>query len=551
MTATEEHDFVKDLRKLIEKKQAVIVVGSGVSMSTCSQAPTWRSLIESGVAWCRKLGVEEEWCELIMTQLKMHARPGTLLSAAEQVQEELSLNGGGEFTRWLRDTFENLKPEDSSVIEALASLDVPLITTNYDDLIEKATGLKHVTWRDQRNVSRLVHGGDRRVLHVHGYWDEPESVVLGIRSYEAVKNSDHTQAVLKALGMTKSLVFIGCGEEGLADPNWGNFLTWLKSIETTVGVEHRHYRLVRKQDVFQPDGRLYPLVYGEDYADLQGFLERLRPKRADIPKAGSGKASGYKRASLPESIHAYLERLAEDTANLTLMGMGRSLQIELPIVEAYVPLRTTLARSGIRATDRYKQNHAEYEEDLELGEVFHRVEALGQRGVVLLGEPGAGKTTGARQLAWRLACKQCLSEDLGLPPGMTPVLLRFRDLTRRAWEAKNGLQIFLEEETYCAEAHEDKQSPGPDLWNGRGGALLWILDGLDEVADPEARQTVSEWVRRALKNRPQDWFLVTCRFQGYFREGVPLGPKFVEFHVRPLNETQVERFVQDWFAAAY
>ena len=58
-------------------------------------------------------------------------------------------------------------------------------------------------------------------------------------------------------------------------------------------------------------------------------------------------------------------------------------------------------------------------------------------------------------------------------------------------------------------------------------------------------------MRRALKNRPNDWCLVTCRFQGYFREGVPLGPKFVEFHVRPLDNEQVDRFVRDWFGAAY
>jgi len=144
-----------------------------------------------------------------------------------------------------------------------------------------------------------------------------------------------------------------------------------------------------------------------------------------------------------------------------------------------------------------------------------------------------------------------LPEDLGLPPGMVPVLLRFRSIKRTALAQANGLQAFLIDETYCAEAPDNLKSPGADLWNGESGGLVWILDGLDEVADPATRKKVSEWVRRALKNRPQDWFLVTCRFQGYFREGVPLGPKFVEFHVRPLDDPQVERFVEDWFHAAY
>ena len=543
--------FESDLRKMIENKQVVIVVGSGVSKSTCSQAPMWQGLIGSGVKWCQDIGAKSDWCDQVESLLKMNYSE-MLITAAELVQQKLGENKGGEFARWLRVTFAELEPENPGVIEALVALDAPILTTNYDNLIEKITRLKHVTWRDRRNVSRVVRGDDRRVLHLHGHWDEPESVVLGIRSYEAVKNSEHTQAVMKAFGTMKSFVFVGCGEEGLTDPNWSSFLSWLKAIETDVCVEHRHYRLVREQDTFKSDDRLFPVIYGENYGDLPGFLEKLRPEPKEPEKTTFETTGTRKHMSLPESVHYYINCLAEDCANITLLGMGRSLQVELPIAEAYVPLRTTLARSlETRATDRYRKDHAEYEEDLELGEVFRKTAQLGQRGVVLLGEPGAGKTTGARQLAWRLASGQSLSENLGLPAGMTPVLLRFRDLTRTALAQKNGLQVFLEEGTYCDEAPEQLKSPGPDLWNGKAGALLWILDGLDEVADPNARKTASEWIRRALKKRPNDWFLVTCRFQGYFRKGVPLGSGFVEFHVRPLDDTQVERFVCDWFGAAY
>ena len=91
--------------------------------------------------------------------------------------------------------------------------------------------------------------------------------------------------------------------------------------------------------------------------------------------------------------------------------------------------------------------------------------------------------------------------------------------------------------------------PGLELWNHT--RLLWILDGLDEVVDAAARQTVAGWIREAIKDRPHDWFVVTCRFAGYFRDGVPLGAKFAEFHVRPLDDGQIATFIQDWFRAAY
>jgi len=448
---------------------------------------------------------------------------------------------------------KSFQPADPTVIQLLAQLDMPLVTTNYDDLIEKVTSLKHVTWRDGRNMARVVRGEDRRVLHVHGYWDEPDSVVLGIRSYEEVKNNEHTQAVMRALGITKSLLLIGCGDEGSADPNFGNFLTWLKAIESDSGVEHRHYRLVREQELFAPQGRLYPQVYGKDYGDLPGFLERLLPEAAAREGDDQQKKPALRvLARLPGNIAHYLNCLTGRTACLTLLGMGRSLQVELPIDEAYVPLRTTMARSlEERPTDRFQDGRAEYEESVDLGAVFRKAAELKLRGVVLLGEPGSGKTTGARQLAWRLASRQSLPEDVGLPSGTTPVFLRFRNLRRDTLADRHGLRAFLEAETRCEGAPDGWGEPGQDLWNGRGGGLLWILDGLDEVVDPEARKQVSGWVRKALEDRPRDRFLVTCRFQGYFREGVSLGPKFVEFHVRPLDDQQVERFVRDWFSAAY
>jgi predicted NACHT family NTPase len=113
----------------------------------------------------------------------------------------------------------------------------------------------------------------------------------------------------------------------------------------------------------------------------------------------------------------------------------------------------------------------------------------------------------------------------------------------------NGLRALLEAETERKHAPDELRAPGGDLWNCH--TLLWILDGLDEVIEPDARRKVSNWVREAIGQRSQDWFLVTCRFQGYFREGVPLGPKFAEFHVRPLDDLQMERFIRNWFRAAY
>jgi len=539
----------KDLKKMIAERKIIAVAGSGISRATTQDAPLWGDLIESGIQRCVEVGETQAWCDAARSMLKVGSLD-MLLMAAELVHGKLNENGGGEFAAWLRECFESLEPQDRTVIEALATLELPLITTNYDDLIEQVTGLKHVTWQDRRLVTREVRRDDRRVLHLHGHWEQPESVVLGLRSYIGVSEDPHTQAVLKALGVGTSFLFVGCGEEGLSDPNWGRFLEWLKQHDIEGSHEHRHYRLVLEKDRFKPDGRLFPLVYGTNYSELAGFLRSLAPEDAT---AAMGHVTTQRvTTTVSDCVSDYIRRLEEHTKHLELMGLGRSLQVDLPIAEAYVPLRTTLHRSfESRETDRFHDGHDEAETEVELGEVFRRSDELGVRGVVLLGEPGSGKTTGAKQLAWRLASGESLPTDLGLPAGITPVLLKFRELSREIIaEKKNGLRRFLVEQTHCPEATNGWTDPGPDLWDADGG-LLWILDGLDEVVDPKARRKVSKWVQSALRNRPQDRFLVTCRFQGYYRQGVPLGAKFAEFHVRPLDDDQIRQFVRDWFTAAY
>lgn len=539
MTDTNEDD----LRKMIKDGQVVVVVGSGVSMATNPKSPTWRGLIESAIDYCR---FPEKNAKPLKLLLELEA--DDMLLAADRVHTKLRQNG--EFTRWLRETFETLKPVDRTAVKALAELGAPLVTTNYDDLIEKVTGLRAVTWKEQGIVTRVVRGDDRRVLHLHGHWEVPDSVVLGIKSYDAVKQSEHTQSVLKAFGMHKSFLFVGCGDEGLNDPNFGKFLTWLKEIEAEAGADHRHYRLVTSTEKVERNGRVFPLVYGDKYDQLPGFLQSLCPK--PVKTAGAKKkAAPRPRLKLPDSITAYLNRLANETSRLKLLGMGRSLQIDLPIADAYVPLRTKLVRSmEEHGTERLKDRLAEYETDIDLADVFHETSKVGLRGIVLLGEPGAGKTTGARQIAWRLASGESLPEDLGLPAGITPVLLHFRKLSRAALAEQNGLKTFLLDETKCELAGAGLENPGDALRTSEHG-LLWILDGLDEVIDPVARARVSGWIKQAIVQRPRDRFLITCRFAGYFRDGVSLGPQFVEFHVRPLDEDQVRRFVHDWFQTAY
>jgi hypothetical protein len=201
--------------------------------------------------------------------------------------------GGGEYRRWLRETVGALALRELDVLEALRNLRVPLATTNYDDLLEKVTALGPVTWRDQAKAFRVIRGEEQAILHLHGYWDDPESVVLGIRSYEQVRQDAHAQAVVRALAMTQSLLFVGCGE-GLSDPNFRPFFTWLREVNP--GNEDRHYRLALNDKVVEfqkqhtAEERVFVLGYGTSHPALAGFLGGLGPGKNPRPRATDAKA---------------------------------------------------------------------------------------------------------------------------------------------------------------------------------------------------------------------------------------------------------------------
>jgi formylglycine-generating enzyme required for sulfatase activity len=78
--------------------------------------------------------------------------------------------------------------------------------------------------------------------------------------------------------------------------------------------------------------------------------------------------------------------------------------------------------------------------------------------------------------------------------------------------------------------------------------LLVLIDGLDEVADLEARVAVSRWIEEALAQLPRSVFVVTSRYAGY-RGDSRLDGRFLELHVRDLEEDAARRFMADWYLA--
>jgi SIR2-like protein len=312
-------DLAADLRERIAAKQIICVVGAGVSAASArpgagNDSALWPRLIESGVRWVRALHPElaPSWVD---DRLRALASDDVddLLAVASQVASKLGAPDGGEYAEWLHCSVGALQVGDAAVIAALGALDVPVVTTNYDHLLEKVLHRDAVSWRDEAAVDRILRGDSSAILHLHGHYSQPESVVLGLWEYAGLVDNEHTQAVMRALGMAKSLLFIGFGA-GLRDPNFRQFLRWTRKVSWTM--PYRHYRLARASETaamrldHDPAERVMVLSYGERYDDLAPFLRSLAPRETSAPQPIASETTASTRIDAP-SAAGELERWDE------------------------------------------------------------------------------------------------------------------------------------------------------------------------------------------------------------------------------------------------
>ena len=170
--------------------------------------------------------------------------------------------------------------------------------------------------------------------------------------------------------------------------------------------------------------------------------------------------------------------------------------------------------------------------------------------LVILGDPGSGKTTLVRFLALKhaMALQRGTEDDSGIGPVYFPILIRIADYAESEAYQTQGLSDFLNEYYRRLEC---PQAGLVDLLETelKNGKCLILLDGLDEIVSSDIRRKIvkqiEEFVRR--HDDAQNRFVVTSRIAGY--RSAALLPPFVHYTVRDMNDEQVQRFLEKWCLA--
>ncbi len=185
------------------------------------------------------------------------------------------------------------------------------------------------------------------------------------------------------------------------------------------------------------------------------------------------------------------------------------------------------------------------------------------RHLVILGAPGSGKTTLLKWLATTFAQQQQAQPDrLGeaFVEGKVPILLELRRFVNRAQEWIKSPGVFDLAEEICQRISEDRRFTEENAADRMRQTLrqtlqqqpcLLLLDGLDEIADLEARRRLLEAVEVFSQNPQYEKVqcLLTSRFHGF--QGVAVGAGFQQTEVHPFSEEEVALFIRHWYATAY
>jgi SIR2-like domain len=260
-------------------RRCIIFVGAGVSASASSTpggAPlVWKEFLTRSTNLITS--------NTSKTIAKKLIKANEYLLALQQIKDSAD---AASFRALLNSTYNSTGIQPSDIHKLIFNLDSKIvITTNFDKIYEQycnsfangSSGPYKVIPYTSNDICDELRSDNRLIIKAHGSIDAVNEMIFTRSEYHIARGKyPHFYSVLKALFMTHTLVFLGCG---MRDPD---ILLLLEDVKLDSRSTQPHYAIIKSERGNEPyisdwknTYNLTTLKYGPTHNSLKDDLEQL------------------------------------------------------------------------------------------------------------------------------------------------------------------------------------------------------------------------------------------------------------------------------------